>query len=231
LASATPDRTLRVTLKKTPPKLTAQQLRGIDGRLGRFTTRFNPANLKRLKNIQLAVRSVDGTLLAPGEVFSLNRTIGPRTQARGFRTARVIENGKVVPGIGGGVSQVTGTLFNAVLLANLAIVEYRTHARPVQYLPVARDATLAWETLDLKFKNSTPAPVYLSYKVVGGQMVATAYGKKTPGQTVGLSVESRKLGPRKISAALYRVVKQSGKLVKKERIGRSEYNWKEQKLD
>jgi vancomycin resistance protein YoaR len=222
-------RVLRLTLIKTPPRLTAARLRGINGRLSRFTTRFDPGNIKRLKNIRLAARSIDGKVLPPGTVFSLNRTVGPRTQDRGYRTAPVLVDGKLVPGIGGGVSQVTGTLFNAALLAGLPILEYDTHARPVSYLPVGRDATVAWRHIDLKFRNNTRAPIYISYRLSGNQAIATLYGARKLGQRVKLSVKSKKLGPRKMTAALYRVTLRNGKPVKKERIGRSNYKWKPQK--
>src|SRR5205085_11514409 len=139
--------------------------------------RFDPGNLKRAHNIQLAVQTVNGTVIPSGQTFSLNQALGKRTQARGYRTAVVFERGKKVPGIGGGVSQVTGTLFNAALLAGLKVREYHNHSRPVPYLPVGRDATLAWGLKDLKFKNNTPAPIKLSYTIKGNRLVASLYGQ------------------------------------------------------
>jgi vancomycin resistance protein YoaR len=156
----------------------------------------------------------------------MNQTVGERTQKRGYLTAPVFVEGKVVPGIGGGVSQVTGTLFNAALLAGLPIEQYQTHDRPVHYLPVGRDATVAWGLLDMKFKNNTSAPIYISYKVSGGRLVATLYGARVSGERVALSVQAKQVGPRHVTAELYRTIKKNGKVEKKERVGRSDYTWK-----
>jgi vancomycin resistance protein YoaR len=218
-----------LTLKVTPipVRITAGQLRGINGRLGRYTTRFNPGNVKRTKNLRLGISQVDGTILKPGEVFSLNKVVGPRTQKRGFRTASIFKNGYKVPGIGAGVSQVTGTLFNAALISGLDIVTYRTHSRPVPYLPVARDATVVWGGFDMKFKNNTKAPIYISYQVSGNRAIATLYGRKTPGQRVNLYAQAQRKGPREITAQLYRTIRQNGKVVKKEKVGSSHYKWEE----
>jgi len=222
-------RTLRLVVAKKPSPLSADKLKGINARIGQFATRFNPGKEKRAGNMALAVKAIDGTLLSPGEVFSLNKTVGERSQKRGYRTAPVFENGKLVPGIGGGVSQVTGTLFNAALLAGLPIVEYRTHPKPISYLPVGRDATVAWNSFDMRFKNDTQAPVYISYKMSGSRLTATLYGARKPGQRVSVAVKSKKLGPHRIDAQLYRTIRRGGKVVKKEKVGESHYAWKPDK--
>ena len=220
-------RYLALKVKQTPVKVTPRQLQGINGRLARYTTRFNPGNVKRTKNLRLGIYTIDGTVLKPGQVFSLNKVIGPRTQQRGFRTAAIFQNGYKVPGIGAGVSQVTGTLFNAALLSGLQIVTYRTHSRPVPYLPLGRDATVAWGGFDMKFKNNTATPVYISYRVSGNRAIATLYGKRTPGQRVNLYASAQRKGPREIIAQLYRTIRQNGKVVKKEKVGSSHYKWEE----
>jgi vancomycin resistance protein YoaR len=214
----------RATLSKKPPVLTAGRLKGITGVLGSYATRASP-NPKRRKNIRLAVQSIDGRLLSPGETFSLNRTIGQRTQARGYRTAPVFVDAAKVPGIGGGVSQVTGTLFNAAALAGLEIVEVNPHSRPVSYIPVGRDATLVYGTEDLRFRNNTGHPVYLSYQFTGRELRATLFGHAVRGQRVSLRPRVHSLGPGKIDAALYRVIKRQGKVVAKERLFRHAYRW------
>lgn len=223
--------TLKVVLAKKPPKVTADMLKGITGRLSRFETKFNADNQKRVHNMGLALKSINETVLSPGKVFSLNQTVGERTQQRGYRTAMVFENKERVPGIGGGVSQVTGTLFNAVLLAGLPIVEYGAHSRPVPYLPVGRDATLAWNLLDLKFKNNTNAPVFIDFRLSGNRLIATLYGKRVPGQQVTLKVNKQKPDSTHVKTELYRTIKHSGKVVAKERIGRADYNWKPENPD
>ncbi|MGI6097920.1 MAG: VanW family protein [Dethiobacteria bacterium] len=108
----------------------------------------------RSKNIVLGAQLINNCILAPGEVFSFNRTIGPVTLERGFEMAPVIVGGQVVPGVGGGLCQVSSTLYNAVLMAGLEVVERYPHSRPVYYVPKGRDATVS-TYLDFKFRNSS----------------------------------------------------------------------------
>ncbi len=199
-------------------------------RLSWYHTRFNSREAKRSHNIRLAVNAINGTLLPPGGIFSLNQTVGERTHAHGYLTAPVFENRKLVPGVGGGVSQVTGTLFNAALLAGLPIVQYHTHAKPVHYIPVGRDATVAWHRFDMKFKNNTGSPILISYRVSGNSLLATLYGAKPPKRKISLVVRSQKKGPHEMTAQLFRFVKRGGK-VTRERIGQSHYDWKEEHPD
>ncbi len=212
------------------PRLSANRLRGINAVIGTFSTRFNPALVKRTRNMATAIRAIDGTLLSPGEVFSLNKIVGERTQARGYRTAIIFEKGKKEPGIGGGVSQVTGTLFNAALVAGLPIQTYRVHSRPVAYLPLGRDATVAWGSFDMKFKNDAKAPIFIDYRLKGSRVTATLFGKRS-GKRGTMRVVSNRVGERAIEAKLFRTIRQNGKFVKKETVGTSSYSWKEDDAD
>lgn len=218
-------RRLTVKIIETPPIMTAQRLKGINTRLASFTTRFNPGKVKRTLNLRLGIKQINGTLLSPNEVFSLNGVVGERTQARGYRTAIIFKNGYKVPGVGAGLSQVTGTLFNAALMAGLPIVTYRTHSRPVAYLPVGRDATVAWGGFDMKFKNNSGAPIYIAYKANSNSATATLYGaKQAKPDKVTLKVNMQHIGPREIKAQLYRWIVRGGKTVK-QKIGASHYKW------
>ena len=216
---------LPLVLEKHPAKETAVALKGINGRLGHFEKAFNGGNPKRSHNIRVAINALNGRIVKPGETLSLNDTLGERTHEHGYLTANVIENGKLASGIGGGVSQVTGVLFNAVLLSGLTIVEYKGHSHPVAYLPVGRDATLAWNHIDLKFKNNTQVPVYIAASASGNKASATLYGAKVKGKKIGLAVDAKKLNERHITAVLYRIIKKNGKVVSKEKIGISDYKW------
>ena len=219
-------RVLKVQSSQKPPALTKARLKGINARLGSYSTRFNTGNVKRTVNVKLGIKAINGTLLGPGEVFSLNQTVGERTQARGYRTSIIFQNGYKASGVGAGISQVTGTLFNAALLSGLPIVTYRTHSRPVAYLPIGRDAPVAWGGFDMKFKNNTGAPIYIAYKTQGNRAVATLYGaKQAKPDKVTLKVSSKKINAREIKAQLYRVMRHNGKLVK-QKIGDSHYKWK-----
>jgi vancomycin resistance protein YoaR len=217
-------RVFRLVVKKHPVK--GPRLAGITGVLGRYSTHFNPSVVKRRNNIRLAAGAIDGTVVPPGGTFSLNRATGPRSKARGYRTAHVFMNGKLVDGLGGGVSQVTGTLFNAALVAGLPIAEYRTHQKPVKYVPVGRDATVWAGAFDMRFRNNTAAPIYISYVVQGDRLTATLYGAKRRGQTVRIGVRTRERGPGKLDAKLFRTVKRAGVVERKELVGRSHYRWK-----
>jgi vancomycin resistance protein YoaR len=216
---------LPLVVEKHPAQVTAATLKGINGRLGHFEKAYNPGNIKRAHNIRVAASVLNGKILKPGEVLSLNETLGERTHEHGYLTANVIADGKLAAGIGGGVSQVAGVLFNAALLCGLPIVEYGAHSHPVLYLPVGRDATLAWNHIDLKFKNNTHVPIYLAYSAAGNKVSATLYGAKISGPKIGLKVVSKKLNDRHITATLYRISKRNGKVVKKEKIGVSDYKW------
>ncbi len=215
---------LRVSLIQKEPNITAARLKGITGSLANFSTRAG-GNAKRLNNIQIAVRAIDGTLLAPGETFSLNQTVGERTSERGYRTAPVFVDAEKVDGIGGGVSQVTGTLFNAAALAGLAIDEVHPHSRPVSYLPLGRDATVAFGSKDLKFTNNTKAPVYIGYTLKGRRLSAVVFGQRQPTRKIKLVPQVKKKGPGNITAQLYRNVSQSGK-TQKEQLFSHTYRWK-----
>lgn len=194
--------------------------------LARFITHFHPDKENRSHNIRLAIKRINGRLLLPGHIFSVNSAVGNRTHKNGFLTAPVIEEGKVVPGIGGGVSQVSGTLFNAALLAGLKIVECHNHAEPVTYLPIGRDATVAWENkLDMRFLNDTSAPVEIVVKCQGENLIAALYGHKAPDKRVNLTVHSQKIAAHHLKAQLWRTIRKQGKVVSKERIAAYDYQW------
>lgn len=217
-------RYLIVALDKKPPVLTADRLKGITGVLGTYGTTAAD-NAGRDRNIEIAVEAIHGTLLSPGETFSLNATVGRRSKARGFKEATVFVDAEPVPGVGGGVSQVTGTLFNAAALAGMRIDQVNPHSRPVSYIPLGRDATVAWGSKDLKFTNTTGHHVYVKYTFEKQRLRATLFGKTATGQQVRLTPRVQRRGPGRIDAQLYRVVKQDGKVVAKERLFDHNYRW------
>ncbi|MBC7881679.1 MAG: VanW family protein [Anaerolineae bacterium] len=205
------------TPKHKPNRVSAEQL-------STFSTQAG-GSAKRLKNIGLAVDRINGTRLAPGRTFSFNRTVGPRTGDRGFRTATVFEDRKKVPGVGGGVSQVTGTLFNAAALAGLQIDEVHPHSRPVAYLPAGRDATVEYGAVDLKFTNNTKSPITIRYILQGRRLSASILGKKVPGQKISLKTKVKTLAPGKVSAMLFRTYTLRGKQQRQERLYSHIYSW------
>ncbi|AFL99105.1 putative vancomycin resistance protein [Desulfitobacterium dehalogenans ATCC 51507] len=143
--------------------------------LAEFSTRFNVNEVNRTENIRLATEAINGTRIAPGEIFSFNETVGERTIAAGYKEAVVIEGNSFIPGIGGGICQVSSTLFNATNLAHLEIVERHHHSLPVGYVPPGQDATVFYSVLDFKFKNTTKEDIILRTLVEGGTLTIKIY--------------------------------------------------------
>lgn len=129
--------------------------------LSTFTTYFDGTNENRAHNIRLAAQKINGTVLQNGQTFSFNSAVGERTEARGFKSAKIIEKGEFVEGIGGGVCQVSTTLFNAAILSGCRIIEYHPHSLPVSYVPPSCDAMVSGTHFDLKLENVTGRTLYV----------------------------------------------------------------------
>lgn len=150
-----------------------------------YTGTQNDAN--RGENIKLAVSKINGTLLAPGETFSFNKVVGPRTEAQGYKIAHVYSDGQIVDDVGGGICQVSTTLFNAVLFSDLGIVERLNHMFTVGYVPWGQDAAVAYDYLDFKFKNTTNWPIRIEGWVTPENQVY--FSIKGTSEAAGKSVE------------------------------------------
>jgi len=146
--------------------------------LSSFTTIFinDPA---RTENIRTAAIRLNGMVVAPGEVFSFNGRLGPRNEKNGYRTAKVITGGKFVPGLGGGICQVSSTLYNALLLAGIDVTERWPHSLTVAYIPLGRDATVSYGTKDLKFINNTGSYITLRTEIHGRKLTVSVLGNPT----------------------------------------------------
>jgi vancomycin resistance protein YoaR len=171
-----PPITISVPLRTAEPTVLPAHLGGINTRLASYSTGLGGSSRNRRHNIQLACEAIDGLVLLPGDVFSYNDVVGPRSERAGFRTAPVIIRGELVPGTGGGICQVSSTLYNAALLADLRIVRRSHHQFPVHYVPPGRDATVAYGSLDLRFANSLSHPVALDVKSVGSRVIVNVLG-------------------------------------------------------
>ena len=146
-----------------------------DKRLSHYLTYYNAGNRDRSHNIALSAKAIDSTVVFPGHTFSFNRVVGMRTTGRGYRRAPVIVKGELAEGIGGGICQVSSTLFNAVDRAGLAIVERYSHSREVPYVLPGRDATVSWGGPDFVFRNNYKQPVLIRTHAAGGQVFAAVY--------------------------------------------------------
>lgn len=154
---------LQLDLKPVPPDVTVEDLeqRGIKEKISTFTTTFDGKNKPRSSNVRLAAEIINGKILAPGEIFSFNETVGKRTKERGFKEAGIYVNGTLDTGVGGGICQVSTTLYNAVLLSDLEVIERSNHSLTVPYVPLSRDAAVSWGTKDFKFRNNTDHYMYI----------------------------------------------------------------------
>jgi vancomycin resistance protein YoaR len=211
-----------------------------------FSTRFPRSNKPRNTNIRAAAEKIDGLVLLPGDRFSFNQTVGKRTIENGFREAGVYVNGRHDTGVGGGICQVSTTLYNAALLADLKIVRRSNHSLPVPYVPIGRDATVNYGSQDLVLENSTQTPIAFSLEVGQGVLRVRVLGRKDPGLKVRIVTEGHKswdpgvktvkdptlpAGTQKVvekggkghSVLTYRLVYRDGELVRRDVLGRSYY--------
>lgn len=137
--------------------------------LSQYTT-FLPERAGRTKNIRLAAHALNGRTVAAGETFSFNRAVGPRTLKAGYKAATVIENGEYVSGVGGGICQLASTLYQAVLLGGLPVLERHAHSVTVDYIDPGLDAAVAYGLCDLRFRNNTGGPLRLEAEVEGNRL-------------------------------------------------------------
>ena len=161
--------------------------------LGTCTTNYDASNINRNNNLVLAAEKLNGTIVNPGETFSYNQTIGQRTIAAGFKEAKAYANGKVVLDVGGGICQLSSTLYNSVLLSNLEVVERRSHYFKTSYLPAGRDATVSWGSVDFKFKNNRKYPIKIVATAQDGVVKVDIYGIKQD-DDYDVTIESEETG-------------------------------------
>jgi vancomycin resistance protein YoaR len=178
-------------IEDTRPQVTMEDLQRVNGVIGRFTTQFNPGKLNRTWNIHLVSDLINGCIVPPHQVFSFNTRTGSREAVKGYRVAQIFVNKKIVEGVGGGVCQVSSTLYNAALQARLPIVERHTHSLPVPYIRSGRDATVAYPYRDLRFQNNTNSPVYLQAVVSGNRVTITLWGNRGSKDALRLTSRGR----------------------------------------
>lgn len=148
----------------------------LTGLLAEFGTGYDPAIANRSYNISVAAGALNNLLIPPGEIVSFNRIVGPRSSEAGYRTAPVIIENQFQEGIGGGVCQVSSTLYNAVVLANLEVLERKNHSLPVTYVPIGRDATVVYEAIDFRFRNNTAGYLCLKTAAANGRVSVKIFG-------------------------------------------------------
>jgi len=239
--------TIDLVVKEDKPEVTQSQLQSIDTVLGQYSTTFNSNVAGRTHNVKLAARSTSNILLMPGEEFSYNDSTGPRSIANGYQNAPVIVQGELQEGVGGGVCQVSTTLYNAVLYSGIEISGVKNHSIPSSYAPKGRDATVAYGAIDFKFKNNFDYPIYIKNTVSGNKVICQIYGAKEYKRKIEIVTSTDKVVPSSVKkvndknleqgtekvtqkgrnayyVSTYRIYKDgSGKVVKKEKIANFYY--------
>ncbi|HEX6595105.1 MAG TPA: VanW family protein, partial [Bacillota bacterium] len=146
--------------------------------IGSFQTYYNESNKERSHNIYLAATSINNHVVFPGEKFSFNEVVGKRTKEKGYKRAPVIVRGELSEDIGGGICQVSSTLFNAVNLEGIQMIERYSHSRTVPYVPPGKDATVSWWGPDFVFKNEYNHPILIRSKAKNGKMTVRIYSSQ-----------------------------------------------------
>jgi vancomycin resistance protein YoaR len=246
LAGLVGDGKVEIPIKEAPKKLPDDELAKINEVVAEFSTKFPAYQSSRNTNIRLASAKLNGQILMPGEKLSFNNCVGRRTVQDGYKEAPVLVSGRHERGIGGGICQVSTTLYNSALLADLKIVERSNHSIPSVYVPVGRDATVDWGTKDFIFENNQDGPIAVSSTYEAGKLTFRILGKKVPGKSVKLvtsghsawgngvkTVIDRSLPPgsRKViekgsaghAINSFRVVYENGVEVRRDTLGHSVY--------
>ena len=204
------------------PKTSTKQVKSINSILGQFSTSFNDST-SRGSNIHVAGESTSDVLLMPGETFSYNKKTGARNWVNGYQSAPIIVGGKVVNGEGGGVCQVSTTIYNAALLSGLTIDEVHNHSLPSRYAPRGRDATVSYGYTDLKFTNPYTHPVYIKNIVGNGAITSKIYGCSLDRERIVIRMEEEYLKD-KITVKTYRLyLDEENNVMRRELVNTSIY--------
>ncbi len=241
------DASMELSAEITQPKGSEAELARIKDLLGSYATNFKNSVAARVTNIKVATERIDGTVLYPGEEFSVNETILYRNAENGYEIAGSYEGGQTVQSYGGGVCQVSTTLYNAVILAELEVTNRQSHSMTVAYVPLSMDAAIAGDYLDFKFKNNKEYPIYIEGFTKGKDLYFNIYGEETrPAnrtiefETVVLSTEDPETEFKAAEVAigtvtqtqskhigyktqLWKIVKEDGKEVSREKFNTSNY--------
>lgn len=169
---------------EAPKKVSDEQLAAINEVRSEFTTKFSEGKVSRSSNIRTAAQKINGLVLAPGEQFSFNKVVGRRGPDTGFKVAGVYKNGKHDVDFGGGICQVSTTLYNAALVADLKIPKRQNHSMPVPYVPLGRDAAVDYNGVDLIIENNLDTPIALNAFVSSGQITFRILGQRDPSLAV-----------------------------------------------
>ena len=243
------DASIDLVAEVVEPEGTKEELAKVKDLLGSYTTNYSTSSAGRCANISVAAGKINGTVLYPGEEFSVGQTIGPLTAAGGYELAGAYENGQTVQSYGGGVCQVSTTLYNAVLKAELEVTQRSNHSMIVTYVDPSADAAIAESSgKDFVFVNNTDYPIYIDGHTADKKITFTIYGVETREKNRAVSYESeviekkvpeadqiiadasQPIGVISVSSAhigykarLWKIVKENGVEVSREQVNSSNY--------
>lgn len=175
---------IELQVDELKPHIVYEEIKDINSAISHFSTRFNISDVNRSDNIRLACSRINNKILLPGEEFSMNEALGPRTLENGYKEAPVILKSELVTGTGGGICQVSSTLYNAILLAGLKVIERTHHSIPLAYISPGRDATINEGSIDFRFVNSFDYAISLQADISGGVLNISVFGKKKEGRNI-----------------------------------------------
>lgn len=212
-----------ILLNLTNPSVFVKDLNVFPDMLSTFSTNY-VNNPNRTTNLRLAAGKINGTVLMPGETFSFNKIVGERTIAAGYKNAAIFVNGQVEDGLAGGICQISSTLYDAVVGANLEIMERHNHSKLTSYLPGGKDATVVWGAYDFKFKNNREYPIKIEMSVENGKATANIYGIKT-NEEYDITIEAYRAGAAGVYSVYnsYKVYRRDGIEVNREFLSRDLY--------
>ena len=215
-----------IPLKILSPNVTTNMIgtEAFPDLLSNYSTKYAVSNRNRTTNLILASNKINGTVIMPGETFSYNKVVGARTISAGYKEAPIYVSGEVVDGVGGGICQITTTLYNAVVYANLEIVQRTNHQFVPSYAPASRDATVVYGAIDFQFKNNRNYPIKLVCSVSGGVATFKIFGMKQENDCE-VQISSYQTGrtATAIYSEAYKILKRNGQVVDKVLLSKDTY--------
>ena len=212
---------LKVNIKE--PKISTEAVKSVNTLLAEFSTKFSTKDSNRVTNVVLSAKATSDVLLMPGEEFSYNNLTGKRTASNGYKDAPVIINGKLEQDVGGGVCQVSSTLFNSVLYSGLDVTSRRNHSLKSSYVSIGRDAMVSDGGSDFRFKNPYSHPVYIKNTVSNGVITSKIYGNTSDKKNISIKVEPYTTGGLDAAKTYIEYKDSNGKVIRTQYISNSVY--------
>ena len=216
-------KTIDLKVNINEPKISTEAVKSVNTLLAEFSTKFSTNDSNRVTNIVLSAKATSDILLMPGEEFSYNNLTGKRTASNGYKDAPVIINGKLEQDVGGGVCQVSSTLFNSVLYSGLDVTSRRNHSLKSGYVSIGRDAMVSDGGSDFRFKNPYSHPVYIKNTVSNGVITSKIYGNVSDKKNISIKVDPYTKGGLDAAKTYIEYKDSSGNVIRTQYISNSVY--------